>query len=283
MLFRLAKSLDKKSHTGSGRVSASTDSPNVDHEPSGAKKVASNLNSASPPFYPSASSSKDVPLTQKKEAQAGNHNRNIHPSAVNHNVSMSHSTSSLRGKNVIDSMDMDKLHINNSVSPARGKPLNNASSVGASQMTQSRAQGRSVAPSGPPVFQPPQTNNQVNKVSLSAGQASQRMPVPSRGQTSLQTPGQQPVQRPPGGPQSSPPKAGLVTKTYEPGNFESPLESGNSKIVVAGKGSTQGTGRGALVYGGGPGGNMGSGDPNVPAFFPGNILFLFLKELNFFF
>lgn len=248
---QLAKSLDKNSHSGSGRVSASTASLNVEHEPVPAKKVASILNSASPPFYPSASSNKDVAVSHKKESQAGNHNRNIRPSAVDHNFSMPHSTSLLRGKNVIDSSGMDKLHIDDSVVPPSAKPLNNvhlpssaSPSMGAAQMTQSRSLGRGGAQAGSAIFQPPQTNNQVNKISPPAAQASQRMPVQSRGQTSLQTSGQQLIQRPPGGSQSSPPKAG--------------------------KGNAHGTGRGALVYGGGPGGNMGSGhgDPNLPAFFP---------------
>ncbi|XP_021731952.1 protein MLN51 homolog isoform X2 [Chenopodium quinoa] len=248
---QLAKSLDKKSHAGSGRAAASTASLDMEHESVPAKKVASNLNSASPPFYPSATSNKDVALPQKKEAQAGNHSRNIRPSAVDHNFSVPHSTSMLRGKNVIDSMGMDKLHINDPVPPA--KPLNNvhmqssaSPSVGAAQMTPSRAQGRGVSPSGPSIFQP-QTNNQFKKVSPPAPQVSQQTPVQSRGQTSQQTSGQQLVQRPPGGSQSSPPKTG--------------------------KGNAQGTGRGALVYGGGgPGGNMGSGDPNLPAFFPANFM-----------
>uniref|UniRef100_A0A803LEL4 Btz domain-containing protein n=1 Tax=Chenopodium quinoa TaxID=63459 RepID=A0A803LEL4_CHEQI len=276
---QLAKSLDKKSHAGSGRAAASTASLDMEHESVPAKKVASNLNSASPPFYPSATSNKDVALPQKKEAQAGNHSRNIRPSAVDHNFSVPHSTSMLRGKNVIDSMGMDKLHINDPVPPA--KPLNNvhmqssaSPSVGAAQMTPSRAQGRGVSPSGPSIFQP-QTNNQFKKVSPPAPQVSQQTPVQSRGQTSQQTSGQQLVQRPPGGSQSSPPKTGLSKNTFEPGNFDSPLESGKSKIVVAGKGkgNAQGTGRGALVYGGGgPGGNMGSGDPNLPAFFPANFM-----------
>ncbi|XP_021736809.1 protein MLN51 homolog isoform X2 [Chenopodium quinoa] len=246
---QLAKSLDKKSHAGSGRAAASTASLDMEHESVPAKKVASNLNSASPPFYPSATSNKDVALPQKKEAQAGNNSRNIRPSAVDNNFSVPHSTSMWRGKNVIDSMGVDKLHIDDPVPPA--KSLNNvhmqssaSPSVGAAQMTPSRAQGRGLVPSGS--FQP-QTNNQFKKVSQPAPQVSQRTPVQSRGQTSQQTSGQQYVQRPPGGSHSSPPKAG--------------------------KGNAQGTGRGALVYGGGgPGGNMGSGDPNLPAFFPANFM-----------
>lgn len=280
---QFAKALDKNSHGSSGRVFASTASSNVDHEPVPAKKVASNLSSASPPFYPSASSNKDIALTHKKEIQAGNHNRNIRPSAVDNNFSMPQSTS-LRGKNVIDSMGMDKLHIDDSISPANIKNLNNvhmSSSasplVGATQMTQSKAQGRGVAPSGSAMFQPPQVNNQVNKVSSPQAQASQRSLVQSRGQNSLQASGQQLVQRPLGGSQSSsPPKAGLPSSTFEGGNLEAPLETGNSKIALAGKGklSSQGAGRGTLMYGGsqvmGPGGNLasGHGDPNIPAFFP---------------
>ncbi|CAO2815355.1 unnamed protein product [Amaranthus hypochondriacus] len=250
-----AKSQDKNSHSGSGRVAA-TANQNLEHEPVPAKKVASNLSSASPPFYPSGSSNKDnMPLTQDVEVQAGNHNRNVRSFAVEHNISMQHSTSLTRGKNVIDSMGLDKLHIDDSLSRVSVKPLSNmhlstsaSPPVGANQMTQSRPHGRGIAPSGSAVFQP-QTNNQVDKVSSQAVQASQKLPVQSQGQSSQQAPGQQLFQHPLGGSQTpSPPKAG--------------------------KGSSQAIGRGALAYGGGqvmaPGGNVGTGhgDPNLPAFFP---------------
>ncbi|KAL2932479.1 Protein MLN51-like protein [Bienertia sinuspersici] len=278
------KSLDKNSHNGSGRSAATTATTNEEHEPVLAKKVASNLNSASPPFYPSSSSNKDIGLSNKKEAQAANHNRNNRPSVVDHNFSMPNSTTFSRGKNVMNAMGMDKLHIDDSVSPANVKPLNNmhlpssaSPSVGAIHISQSKTQGRGVASSGSAVFQPSQTNNQVSKIFPPAAQASQRIPVQGRGQPSLQASGQQLVQRPLGGSQgSSPPNAGLSTDTNEPGNPESQSESGKSKISAAGKGkgSAQGTGKGSLGFGGsqvmGPGGNVGTGhgDPNLPAFFP---------------
>lgn len=249
-----AKSLDKTSYTGSVRVAASTINPNENQESVPAKKVASNLNSASPPFYPSASSKNEVTITQKKETQAS-HNRNIRPSSMDRNFPIAHSNYVLRGKNVIGSVGMDKLHIDDSVSPATAKPFNNlhlpssaSPPLSATLMPSSRGDdGRGIALSA--VFQPSQTNNQVKKVPTSATQAPQKTPAQNRAQPSLQPSVQYVGQRPLGVSQGlSPPKEG--------------------------KGTVQGAGTGSLVYGGaqvmGSGGNMvaGHGDQNLPAFFP---------------
>lgn len=249
-----AKSLDRSLNTGFGRNSASTAHPNADHESVPAKKVASNLNSASPPFYPSGSSNKETALTTKREAQAGSNNRSLRPSVAEHTFSMPLSNSVFRGKNVNDSIGMEKLHIDDSVSPTGAKAVNNmhvpssASSSSASQMPQSRAQGRGATPSASSVFQPPQISNQVSRALPPAAQALQQNPGQNRGQAPVQASGQQLDQRALGASQqgSSPPKAG--------------------------KGTVQGAGRGSLVYGGtqvmGSGGGMTAGDPNLPAFFP---------------
>ncbi|KAK9677145.1 hypothetical protein RND81_11G123600 [Saponaria officinalis] len=250
-----ARSFEKRSHSGSGRMAASTESSNVDHEAASAKKFGSNLSSASPPFYPSGSSTKDVALTQKKDLHSVNLNKNIQPSA-DPKFFMPTSNSTSRGKNIIDSTGIDRLHSDNTVSSANTKASSNSKSQSSSslsspnQFAHPKGQGRVVATYKPAVSQPPQINNQVNKVSSQATQANQQTLVLSQGQsTRLQAPGQQVAQRPLVASQSlSPPKAG--------------------------KGAVQGTGRGSLVYGGGQvagsGGNVGTGqgDPNMPAFFP---------------
>ncbi|KAK9690315.1 hypothetical protein RND81_09G119200 [Saponaria officinalis] len=247
-----ARSFDRSSRTGSGRMAASTGSSNVEHEAAPAKKVGSNLSSASPPFYPSGASTKDVPLTQKKEMNTGNRNRNFRPS-VDPNFSIPVSNSLVRGKNIVGSVGIEKLHINDSVSPASTKVNNDlhlrshaSSSSSRKQWTHLGGQGWDMEPTKPAVVRPPQTNNQVNKASLKTTQAYQRRAVQTQAQ--LQAPGQQLAQRP------------LIVS-----QSSSPPKTGN--------GAVQGTGRGSLVYGGkqvGSGGNVNAnhGDPNVPAFFP---------------
>lgn len=247
-----SKSLDRTSHAGSGRNTDSAANPNAEHETAPAKKVASNLSSASPPFYPSGSSNKETTLTTKKEVHTGSNNRTLRPPAVEHNFNIPLSNSLLRGKSVNDSIGMDKLNIDDSAPSGSAKPLNNlhlpssASSTSASQIPPPRAQGRATASA----FQPPQTNNQVSRVLPSAGQSIQQNAGHNRGQPPLEASGQQLGQRSLGASQGSPPKAGKGT----------------------GQGTVQGTGRGSLVYGGaqvmGSSGTMGASDPNLPAFFP---------------
>ncbi|XP_074275964.1 protein MLN51 homolog isoform X2 [Silene latifolia] len=162
-----ARSFEKSSHTGSRRTATSTGSSNVEHEAASAKRVGSNLSSASPPFYPSGASAKDIASTQKKEMQTGNHNRNMHPSA-DPNFSMPISNPILRGKNVVDPMGMDRLHIGDTISPANSKAIDNlhlqsseSSSLSPTKLAHPQVQGRVVASSKPSMFQPSQMNNQA--------------------------------------------------------------------------------------------------------------------------
>ncbi|XP_074312583.1 protein MLN51 homolog isoform X2 [Silene latifolia] len=249
-----ARSFDKSSRTGSGRMVTSTGSSNVEYEVAPAKKVGSNLSSESPPFYPSGASTTDVASTQKKEMHSGNYNRNIRPSAdPNFPTPVSNPLS--RGKSVVNSKGFDRLHIDDSAPASSKTPKNmdlrysSSSQMDSNQSSHHRGQGRVVAPSKSAVFQPRQTNNQVNRLSPQASEANKLTPVQTQGQSPLQTPGQKLVQRP------------LVT-------------SQSSSPPKAGKGAVQGTGRGSVVYSGaqvmGPDGNVGAGhgDSNIPAFFP---------------
>ncbi|XVF26711.1 hypothetical protein REPUB_Repub14bG0042000 [Reevesia pubescens] len=276
------KPLERTSQANSSR--AFTHETNADTGSVPARKhiFASSLSSASPPFYPSGSS-KDISLTQKKDGQAGSASRNLRPSVTDENFSLSQSNS-LRGKNVLDSLSMAKLYIDDSGTSASVKPLTNVqmlpsgSSLGnTSQPSQSRVQDRGVTVPGPKAYRPAPHQNQLNRVSPPTQvNAVQRSPVQGRAQSSVQAAAQQLGQHPSVGSQaSSPPKTAMSVSSYESGEVES-SETSKSKgaLVSKGKSTVQGAGRGSFLYGGaqimGATGNMAvnHGDQNFPAFLP---------------
>lgn len=279
------KFLEKASHTSSGRVFTPTSNIESDTAPARKNVIASSLNSASPPFYPSGASNKEVTLAPK-HVQAGNTNKNLRPSVMDESFSMPQSNPLLRGKNVVGSVGMDKLYIDDTNSPAVGKPSANlqlppsGSFINAAQTPHSRAQGRGF--SGQLPFQPAALHNQANRstptVQLHAVQRSSH--AQSRVQPPLQASAQPMGQRTGNGSQaSSPPGTALSINSFESGEMDSPPESSKSKtaLVGKGKGSVQGNGRGSFLYNGaqviGSAGNMsvGRGDQNFPggpAFLP---------------
>lgn len=252
---------------------------NVESEAVPTKKhvFASSLNSASPPFYPSSSSSKEIPHTQKRDAKSGISNRNVHSSASDENFSVAQFSAVQRGKSVVDSLGMEKVYIDNIAS---GKPSTNLQfpPLGSSSMNQSlhvRAHGRGINSVAQMNYQPSGSNNQVNRISPPAQMhATQRNPDQSRGQSSAQ---QFPQNSSSSSRVSSPPNTAVSKSSFEPGEMESPHEASKSKaaLVNKAKGNAQGTGRGSFLFGGaqvmGPLGNMsnGPGDQNFPAFLPG--------------
>ncbi|XVE52125.1 hypothetical protein DITRI_Ditri02bG0097200 [Diplodiscus trichospermus] len=277
------KLLEKTSQANSSR--AFMPATNADTASVSARKhiFASSLNSASPPFYPSGSSNKDITLTQKKDVQAGSVSRNLHPSVTEENFSVSPSNS-LRGKNVLDSLNMAKLYIDDTGTSASVGPLTNVqmlpsrSSLGSSsQPSQSRVQGRGTAIPGQKAYQPAPHQNHVNRVSSQMqANAVQRSPVQGRVQSSVQAAAQHLGQHPGIGSQaSSPPKTAMSVNSYESGEVES-SETSKSKgaLVSKGKSTVQGAGRGSFQYAGaqimGATGNMSvsHGDQNFPAFLP---------------
>ncbi|KAK1577845.1 hypothetical protein Q3G72_025360 [Acer saccharum] len=263
------KPLEKNTYTNSGR--SFTPTSNLDFAPAPARKqvFASSLSSASPPFYPSGSSNKDIPLTQKRDVQSGSTSRNLRSSGVDEGFSVQQTNAMVRGKNIAD---MDKLYIDDS-NASVGKPLNNLQMPLSSQ---SKAQGRGVAIPQKISYQPIPPHNQANKVSLPTQfHAVQRSSGQSRVQPSVQTPSQQLGQRSASGSQaSSPPNAASVINSYDSGEMESPSESNKSKTALVGKVKGNGQGRGSFPYGGaqvvGATGNMsvGHGDQNFPTFLP---------------
>ncbi|KAE8688582.1 CASC3/Barentsz eIF4AIII binding, putative isoform 3 [Hibiscus syriacus] len=239
--------------------------------------VESSLSSASPPFYPSESSNKDITLTQKKDMQAGSTSRKLHPSVTNENISVSQSNS-LQGKNVLDSLSMAKLNIDDSSMSAYVKPLTNVQLGNTGQPSHSRVQGIGVAIPGQKAYQPAPHQNQVNKFSPPTQVNSvQRSSVQGRTLSSVQAAAQQLGQHPGivGSQASSPPKKAMSGGSYESGEVES-SEASKSKdaLVSKGKGSAQGAGRGSFLYGGaqimGATGSIAvnQGDQNFPAFLP---------------
>jgi hypothetical protein len=266
---------------------------NVDSEsvPASRLAFASSLNSASPPFYPSGSSTKDIALMPKRDVQAGSSNRSFHTAVMDDGSSVPQTNALLRGKNIAQSVGMDKLYIDESINPGTGKaltnlqmPLSGSSLVGTIQSPPTRAQGKGLAIPGHTNYQPNQPHSQINRVSPSTQFHSvQRSPSQSRVQPFVQAAAQQSSQRPGSGSQaSSPPKTALSINSYEPGEVESPSESNKSKVALVGKGkgNGQGTGRGSVMYGGsqviGATGSMavGHGDqnfPGTPTFLPGKV------------
>lgn len=262
------KSNEKTLHGNSGRVFAPTSNVASDSVPPKKNVVGSSLSSASPPFFPSGFSNTDSTLAQKRDVQVGSTNKNLRPSVMDGNYSMPQSSAFLRGKNTVDSVRMDKLHIDESVSPA--------SFINTVQPSQSRAQGRGLGFSGQMSFQPIPAHNQVNRVANTTQlhPAQRSSPAQSRAQASYPASAQSSNQRQGNGSQaSSPPKAVTSVNSFESGETESSSESSKSKsaLVGKGKGSIQGSGRGSFLYNGaqviGATGNMGGvhGDQNFPS------------------
>ncbi|XP_048319178.2 protein MLN51 homolog [Ziziphus jujuba] len=281
------KSLEKPSHANSGRGFTPVSNSESNPAPTRKNVFASSLNSASPPFYPSGSSTKDITLTHKRDVQAASTNKNARQSVMDESFSVPQTNALVRGKNIAESVNMDKLHIDDSVNSAAGKTLNNLqmppsgpSLVNTSQPPQSRAQGRVVLP-GQMSYQPAPPHNQLTRASSSTQlHAVQRSPAQNRAQPAVQNSTQQLGQRPGSGSQtSSPPKTAVSLSSLEPGEVESPLETSKSKTALVGKGKgiAQGSGRGSHIYGGAQviaaTGSMGvsHGDqnfPGTPAFLP---------------
>ncbi|KAK1358275.1 Btz domain-containing protein [Heracleum sosnowskyi] len=238
------------------------------------RHVSSSLNSASPPFYPSASSKKEISATQKRDGPAAPLHRNLQSSVTEESFSSS------TEKNLAD-VGMNKLYIDNSASTHTGKPSTSSqlqvpvsSWTNSSQYPHSRVQGRVQNPMEKMAYQTtPQ--NQVNRVSNpSQHRNGQKAPTQTR-QGSVQTSGRQLGQRIQA---SLSPDSALTTNSFEFRETKSPQESSKSNTALIGKGkSVEGNGRGSFSFGGaqviGASGALASshGDvnfPGMPTFLP---------------
>ncbi|KAK4361932.1 hypothetical protein RND71_017173 [Anisodus tanguticus] len=251
-------SVEKHSYNSTAKASAPVSNAENDAVTAAKQGFVSSLNSASPPFYPSSSSAKEITMTHKKELQNG-------------------TNSVLRGKNASDSVSLDKLNIADPITAVAAKVssglqlASGSSRISPTQSQPLRGQGRGFNAMPNVNYQPPVINNQFNRVPQPTNLPStQRNPVLGRGQPSFQATGHQFAQRSGTRSQgSSPPKTGQsISETVE---FESSSDSSKSKsaMVAKGKGTLQSTGRGSVLCGGaqvmGAPGSMGSGDQNFPA------------------
>ncbi|XP_019436403.1 PREDICTED: uncharacterized protein DDB_G0283697-like [Lupinus angustifolius] len=265
---RSFKPTEETSRISSDRTLAPTSSES-DIAPA-KKQVSSSLNYASPPFYPSGSSSKEINLTPKRDVQTSTTSRSFR--SVDEGFSVQQNNAPLRGKNAVDSINMDKFYIDESVNPSVGKAINNlqmpppgSSGVNASHSPHLRRPGRGGTIPVQMNYQSAATShNRVKKIPPTQYQAIQRNSAPVRTSTSVQAPASRLGHRPGSGLRASSP-----TKT-DSGELDTTSELGKSKgtLVGKGRGASQGGGKG-FVYDG-PMGNVGGsqGDQNFPAFLP---------------
>ncbi|KAG9146448.1 hypothetical protein Leryth_011734 [Lithospermum erythrorhizon] len=254
------KSFDKPSQSGRTTMSASNADSN--HIPA-KKQVGSSLNYASPPFYPSSSSNKEVSLPQKEDAQGGPASRHVQ------SFPMSQSNSVVQGKNNLDYLGMDKLSFDDSTSAGKSTYLKSPSGSRSNSSSQSqhfRGHGRGSNTVSQTSYQPVATSNLVNKSSSTAHPNQRNLSqnqIPAQRSSSVSQ-------------SSSPPKAVVPINSSEAGELDSLSESSKSKMsfIAKGKVNMQGGGRGSYIFGGrqvmGPSGNMitGHGDQNLPAMLP---------------
>lgn len=237
--------MNKTPHASSGRASAATSSSDSAQVPVRKNLVASNLNSASPPFYPSGSSNKETNTTQKKDSQTGPLNRGPRSPVMAENDPISQPNNA-RGRNVSDSLGMDKLYIDDSVSSIAGKPLNNV---------HTRSEGRGPMNFGQMAYQPVAPHhNQVNRVPNQLHPNQQFVPRSATGSRA-----------------SSPPKTQGPVHENEFTEVESSTESNDSKtaLVGKGKGSITSSGMSSFPYGSLSGNHGDQNFPGAPTFLPG--------------
>ncbi|PHT47338.1 hypothetical protein CQW23_11546 [Capsicum baccatum] len=270
-------SAEKHSYHSTAKASAPVSNLENDAVAAAKQGFVSSLNSASPPFYPSSSSAKEITMTHKRELQTGTSSRSGHPSALGDSSTAAQSTSVLRGKNASDSVSLEKLNFSDHITAVASKVSSGlqlapgSSTMSPTQSQPLRGQGRGFNAMPNVNYHSRVISNQFNRVSQPTNLPStQRNPVLGREQPSFQATSHQFAQRSGTRSQgSSPPKTGQSIP--ETGEFESSSDSSKSKsaMVAKGKGTIQSTGRGSVLYGGaqvmGAPGSMGSGDQNFPA------------------
>ncbi|GFP95477.1 hypothetical protein PHJA_001692000 [Phtheirospermum japonicum] len=250
---RSGKSVEKHSYVNSGSTYEPVSNTKSDMTLP-RKQVASSLNIASPPFYPTGSSAKDNTVPLKRDVQAGTINRNSQQSVMDEKSHTAQSTATVRGKNIVDSISVENLYYDDSHS---GKP-SNSMQVPLSQL---RGQER-VLTSAQMAYQPVVSKNQFNRGPPSQTHNVQRNP----GQSHVQSSVPQGTQRLPSGPQTS--KGAGAVNAIESGEVESASESKTAVVAAKGKGSMQGSGKGPFLYGGAQVMGSGRGDQNFPTFLP---------------
>ncbi|CAN4088937.1 unnamed protein product [Withania somnifera] len=263
-------SVEKYSYHSTAKASTPVSSVENDAVAAAKQGFVSSLNSASPPFYPSGSSTKEITMTHKRELQTGTNSHSVQPSVLGDSSAAAQSTSVLRGKNASNSDSLEKLNISDPIAAVASKVSSGlqlatvSSIISPTQPQPLRGQGRGFNAMPNVNYQSTVINNQFNRASQPTNLPStQRNPVLGRGQPAFQDTGHQFTQRSGTRSQgSSPPKTGQsICETLE---FESSSDSSKSKsaMVAKGKGTLQSTGRGSVIYGGA---QVMGGDQNFPA------------------
>lgn len=245
------------------------------------QEFASNLSIASPPFYPSGSSTKHNAVEHKRDVQAGTSNRNT-LQAVDESFNVTQSSAMLKGKSIVDSAGVEKLAIGDSLSATARKPSNNMHLAASSSRSindaqpQMRCQGRGKTSWTKLAYIPTCSNNHVNRVPTpSQLQTVPRYPGQTLAQSSVQTSDQQFARVPSGSRASSSPKVALL----ESNKLEYPSEHSKSTTASVATGTEKSNvqGRSSFLYGGAhilsASGNLDAvhGDQNFSSFLPGNL------------
>lgn len=254
---------------------------------------ASSLSSASPPFYPSGSSNQDMVAIQKRDLQTGSNNKSISSTVQMENLfSVTQPASLFRGKTIIDSVDFDRLHFDDSVHQMSGKALVHSqmqasgpslSLLNTNKSLQHKIQLKNSTTTSIPNL--PTSFNQVARMpSQNQPSVFHQKPVQSQGQPSLRISNLQVGQHVVIGNQvASSPQASVGISEGEEAESPADMSKSNSTSVGKAKIVNQGAGRGSFLYGGaqilGATGAVGlpHGDPNfagTPALLPGFLLLI---------
>uniref|UniRef100_A0A7N0TTB0 Btz domain-containing protein n=2 Tax=Kalanchoe fedtschenkoi TaxID=63787 RepID=A0A7N0TTB0_KALFE len=262
--------------SGEGLASVSAVAPDV--VPATKNLVASNLNSASPPFYPSGTSGKDLNLAPKKDVQA-NTNRVPPPSSADESLASTHANTMFRGKGIDDPVGLNKKYLDDMArKPSDSSHVPPSSFTSSSQGPQFLTHGRGQGHAGHLPSQLTSHPKHASKVSGVQLHATQRIPPAQNRTDSYSKAPSHPVPKHMGNGcqmSSSPPVGYASPKPLESGE-ESQSESGKARTAIVGKGASavQGGPLGPFMYNGaqilGATGNMGVShvDQNFPTFLP---------------
>lgn len=220
---------------------------------------ASSLSSASPPFYPSGSSNQDMAASQKRDMQAGSNTKPLLSTMqMENSFSKSHPPSLFRGKTVVDSAGLDRLHLDDSDHQVSGKspvhPFLHASGSSLSLSNANKSPAYKVQeknPNSTSIHNHPTSFNQVGRIPWqNQPPVVQQKPVPSQGPHSLKNSNQQVARHLLIGNQAASPSQASVGISSEGEEAESiPGTTTPNSTFGKGKLINQGAGRGPFVYG----------------------------------
>ncbi|KAG9459323.1 hypothetical protein H6P81_003831 [Aristolochia fimbriata] len=264
----------------SAKMSGNVSNARSEAAPQRKNVFASSLSSASPPFYPSGTSSQDTSGAHKRDPQSIISNKNLSSSGpLEESLPPTlHANAMLRGKSIVDPGGHDRAYGDDSFRSVAAKPITPLHPVNTNQSSNVRAQaGRGLAISGQLGYHHSSSVNQVNRAPVPAQLSVSQKPAQSLAQNPTQSAlrtSTQLGQRMSVVSHSSSPPQGSSIASSEVGDQESPPGSSKSKTALVGKGkpnNVQSTGKGSFLYNGaqviGTTGAMGvaHGDQSFPA------------------